>query len=213
VVRLLKRFLQWRVNWKWHLVAFLLEPLLIILGVYGNALVTGVPPDFSTIIAYELFGESATLWLFVLPLFRIDFISNGEEIGWRGYVLPRLQSKYNALTSTLILGVIWGFWHLLKFLPHWDALCFAWFMLHAMAFAVTLTWLYNGTKGSLLMVTIMHASSNTVGIFFPMADTISNENMGAYASYVLFEVVVAIIVILVTGPERLSRTEPKQIQN
>jgi len=213
VVRLLKRFLQWRVNWKWYVVAFLLEPLLIYLGVYANALVTGVAPDYSTIIAYELFGESAKLWLFVLPFFLIDFITNGEEIGWRGYALPRLQSKYNALTSTLILGVIWGFWHLLKFLPHWNAVFFALFMLHAMAFAVTLTWLYNGTKGSLLMVTIMHASSNTAGIFVPMADTVSNENMGAYIGWVLFEVLAALIVIVMNGPEHLSRTELRQIQD
>ena len=213
VVRLLKRYLQGRISWKWYLVAFLLEPVCTVLGVYINAALTGVAPDFSHVMAREIFGESARLWLFVLPFFLIDFIANGEEIGWRGYVLPRLQSKHNALTSTLILGAIWGFWHLPKFLSHWNTVSFAWFMLHSMAFAVTLTWLYNGTKGSLLLVTIMHASANTVGIFFPMADTVSSENMGAYISYILLEVIVAITVILVTGPERLSRIEPKQIQN
>jgi len=213
VAMLLKRYLQWRVNWKWYLAAFLLEPACIALGVYINAALTGTAPDFSNVMAHEIFGESATLWLFVLPFFLVDFISNGEEIGWRGYALPRLQSKYNALTSTLILGVVWGLWHLPKFLSHWNTVSFAWFMLHVIASAVTLTWLYNGTKGSLLMVTIMHASSNTAGIFFPMANTLSSANMGAYISYVLLEVVVAIVAILVTGPERLSRTEPKQIQN
>jgi membrane protease YdiL (CAAX protease family) len=85
-------------------------------------------------------------------------------------------------------------------------------MLHTMAFAVTLTWLYNGTKGSLLMVTIMHASANTVGIFFPLANTVSSENMGAYIGYVLLEVAVALMIIIVTGPERVSRTEPMQAQ-
>ncbi len=213
VIRLLKRYLQWHLNWKWYLAAFLLEPASITLGVYINAAVTRVAPDFSHVMAYEIFGESAKLWLFVLPFFLIDFIANGEEIGWRGYVLPRLQSKYNALTSSLILGVIWGLWHLPKFLSHWSTVSFAWFMLHTIVFAVILTWLYNGTKGSLLLVTIMHASANTAGIFFPMSNTVSSENMGAYITYILLEVAVAIIAILVTGPERLSRTEPKQIQN
>jgi membrane protease YdiL (CAAX protease family) len=213
VVRLLKRYLQWRVNWKWYLAAFLLEPVCIVLGVYINAALTGVAPDFSHVMAHKIFGDSAKLWLFVLPFFLVDFISNGEEIGWRGYVLPRLQAKYNALTSTLILGVVWGLWHLPKFLSHWNTVYFAWFMLHILAFAVTLTWLYNGTKGSLLMVTLMHASSNTVGIFFPQANTVSNENMGAYIGYILCEVIAALIVIAMTGPERLSRTEPKQVQN
>ncbi len=213
VVRLLKRYLQWRVGWKWYLVAFLLEPVCIVLGVFVNAALTGIAPDFSHVMAGEIFGESAKLWLFVLPFFLIDFIANGEEIGWRGYVLPRLQSRYNALTSTLILGVIWGFWHLPKFLSHWSMVSFAWFMLHTIVFAVILTWLYNGTRGSLLLVTIMHASANTAGIFFPISNTVSSENMGAYITYFFLEVAVAIIVILVTGPEQLSRTEPKQIQN
>jgi len=213
VVSLLKRYLQWRVNWKWYLAAFLLEPFLIVLGVYANALATGVAPDFSKIMAYKLFGASAALPLFVLPFFLIDFIANGEEIGWRGYVLPRLQAKYSALTSTLILGVVWGFWHLPKFLTHFSLSSFAWFMGHTVAVAFLYTWLYNGTKGSLLMVTLFHASSNTAGIFVPMANTVSGENMGAYIGYVLFEVVAAVIVVVMTGPARLSRTEEKQIQD
>lgn len=212
VIALLKRYLKWRVDWKWYLVAFFLGPLLIVSGVLANALVSGVPPDFSKIIAYKLFGESATLWLFILPFFLIDFIANGEEIGWRGYVLPRLQAKYSALTSTLILGVVWGFWHLPKYLTHFSVPSFAWFMVHTMAAAFLYTWLYNGTKGSLLLVTLFHASSNTMGIFMPMANTLSGENMGAYIGYVLFEVIAAVIVVMLTGAARLSRTEEKQMQ-
>jgi len=212
VIALLKRYLQWRVNWKWYLAAFLLEPLLIALGVYGNALITGVAPDFSKIMAYKLFGAGATLWLFVVPFFLIDIITNGEEIGWRGYILPRLQAKYSALTSTLILGVVWGFWHLLKFLPHWNTLLFILFMLHIMAFAVTQTWLYNSTKGSLLLVAIMHASSNTAGIFFPMANTASSENIGTYIGYALFEALAAAVIIIAAGPAQLSRTKEKQVK-
>ena len=212
VISLLKRYLQWRVGWKWYLVAFFLEPLLIVLGVYGNALVNGVAPDFSKIMAYKVFGEGATLWLFVVPFFLTDLITNGEEIGWRGYVLPRLQAKYSALTSALIVGVIWGFWHLLKYLTHWNTLLFAMSMIHAMASAVTLAWLYNNTKGSLLLVAMMHASSNTAGLFFPMANTLSSESLGAYIGWVLFEVAAAVIVVIVAGPARLSRTEPMQVQ-
>jgi membrane protease YdiL (CAAX protease family) len=167
-------------------------------------------------MAHEIFGESAKLWLFVLPFFLVDFITNGEEIGWRGYVLPRLQAKYSALISTLILGVIWGLWHLPKFLSHWSIVSFGWFMLHVLASSVILTWLYNSTRGSLLIVTIMHASSNTAGVFFPTASTVSSENVGAYIGYVLCEVIVAFIVIALTGPEHLLRraeTTPKLISH
>jgi membrane protease YdiL (CAAX protease family) len=142
----------------------------------------------------------------------VDFIANGEEIGWRGYVLPRLQAKYSALTSALILGVIWGFWHLPKYLTHWDAVSFAWFMLHTTVASILYTWLYNGTKGSLLLVTSFHAATNATGVFMPMANTVSSGNMGAYMIFVLLEVAVAIIIVIATGPERLSHTETMQVQ-
>ena len=163
VISLLKRYLQWRVDWKWYLAPFLMAPALIVGGVYLNAALTGVPPDFSTVMAYKIFGKSAYLPLFILPFFMVDFIANGEEIGWRGYVLPRLQAKYGALTSALILGVIWGLWHLPKYLTHWDAVSFAWFMAHTTIVSILYTWLYNGTKGSLLLVTLFHAASNATG--------------------------------------------------
>lgn len=212
VVALLKRYVQWRVGWKWYLAAFLLAPSLIVLAVYINAALVGVPPDFSTVMAHKIFGGAVYLPFFILPFFLVDLIANGEEIGWRGYVLPRLQAKYSALTSTLILGVIWGFWHLPKYLSHWNTVSFAWFMVHTMAYAVILTWLYNNTKGSLLLVAISHASSNTAGVFMPMANTVSSENMGAYIIFVLLEVITAVMIIIVTGTERFSRTEPMQAQ-
>jgi membrane protease YdiL (CAAX protease family) len=212
IVVLLKRYVQWRVGWKWFLAALFLEPVFVLAGIYINAALTQTAPDFSSVIAYELIGESANLPLFVLPFFLVEILINGEEIGWRGYVLPRLQAKYNALVSTLILGVVWGFWHLPKFLSHFDMVAFAWFMLHIMSFAIILTWLYNNTKGSLLMVAICHAVSNTTSVFMPMANTASNENIGSYIIYVLLEVVVALIVTVYAGPAQLSLTESKQVQ-
>ena len=211
VLTLLKRYLKWRVAWKWYLAAFLLEPILIALGVYGNALLTGVAPDFRTIMAYKIFGKEATVWLFILPFFLTDLIANGEEIGWRGYVLPRLQAKHHALASSLIIGIIWGFWHLLRFVSPWNPLSFSLVLLHNLAFAVTMTWLYNNTRGSLLLVTILHASSNTAGLFFPIANTASSQNLGAYMAWVVFEIIAAVVIVMWNGSERLSRTESVQI--
>src|SRR5438874_8834604 len=205
VVSLLKRYLQWRVGWKWYLTALGLAPALWVAGVFLYAVLVQTRPDFSTIMAHRLFGESANVSFFIVPFFLIDLVSNGEEIGWRGYVLPRLQAKYNALASTLILGILWGLWHLPKFLSHFNATAFTWFMIHVMAFAVILTWIYNGTKGSLLLVVICHAASNTVGIFLPVANTTTGENMGAYITIALFEVAAAIIITIIAGPGRLSR--------
>ena len=212
VFALLKRYTQWRVGIKWFLAAVLLEPVFIVAGVYINSALTQFPVDFSKVMAYKIFGQSANLWLYIIPYFLVEIITNGEEMGWRGYVLPRLQAKYSALTATVILGLIWGFWHLPKFLAHFDLTVFAWFMLHIMAYAFILTWLYNNTQGSLLMAAISHAVSNTFGVFFPIANTASSDQLGAYIIYVVLECLAAVILVAAAGPARLSRTMPKQIQ-
>jgi membrane protease YdiL (CAAX protease family) len=108
--------------------------------------------------------------------------------------------------------VIWGFWHLPKFLTHWDTVSFAWFMAHTTIVSVLYTWLYNGTKGSLLLVTLFHAASNATGVFMPMANTVSSGNIGAYIIFFLLEMAAAIIIVIATGSARLSRTEPMQVQ-
>ncbi|MGE5248930.1 MAG: CPBP family intramembrane glutamic endopeptidase [Bacteroidota bacterium] len=212
VIALLGRYIQWRVSWKWYLAALLLSPILILLGVYLNAAFSGIAPDFSAAMIHKILGPSVNLPLVILPWLLYEAVANGEEIGWRGYVLPRLQAKYSALTATLILGLIWGFWHLPKYLPDFDAGRFAWFMVHTLAQAVILTWIYNGTGGSLLLATLYHASSNTASMFVPMANTQSGANMGAFIALVLLELAAALIIVIAAGPARLPRGVAPQVQ-
>lgn len=205
VLGLLKRFLIWRVGWKWYAVAFLLFPLIGLFAIGLNVLLSGASPDFKNVFATSIFGESANLWLFVLPFFLLDAVSNGEEMGWRGYVLPRLQRRYSALVSSLILGVIWGFWHLPKFLGEWDANGFALLMVRILAEAILYTWLYNNTRGSLLLVTIFHAVGNTAGVFLPMSGLV--ETIVAGLTWIA-----ALVVIRLAGSAQLSREFPLQEQ-
>jgi len=83
VITLVKRFLIWRVGWRWYLVAFLLFPLVFTSAVLLNAVWTQTPIDFSGVFAHKIFGESANLPAFILPFFIFDFLTNGEEMGWR----------------------------------------------------------------------------------------------------------------------------------
>jgi uncharacterized protein len=212
VIRLLRRFLIWRVGWNWYAVAFLLIPTLSLVGLLLDAWLRQTPLDFSRVLAYEMFGASVNLLLLVVPFFLFDAIANGEEIGWRGYILPRLQVKQSALTASLIIGLLWGIWHIPKFLGHWDSVAFAWFMVDVMAKSVLLAWMYNNTKGSLLLVTLFHASFNTVGVFLPVANTITDGNLSARIIITLLEVMVAVVVISQTKTERLSLTVPRQVQ-
>jgi membrane protease YdiL (CAAX protease family) len=212
VIALLRRFLIWRVGWKWYLAAILLLPSLQFASILLSAAMGQTPVDFSSVYAYRIFGPSANLLLLVVPFFLFDAIANGEEIGWRGYVLPRLQARHSALVSSLIVGVIWGLWHLPKHLPHWDVVSFLFFMVAVLARAILYTWLYNNTKGSLLLTTLFHASANTGGVFLPGVTTAEAGDIYTLVIGTLVEVTAAIVVIIIAGPERLSRTQPKQIQ-
>jgi len=169
------------------------------------------PIDFSDVLAYEIFGPSANLVLLIIPFFLFDAIANGEEMGWRGYVLPRLQVKYSALTASLILAVIWAFWHVPKFVTHWNTITFLWFTIDVIAKAILMTWMFNSTKGSLLLVTLFHASFNTAGLLLPIANNLTDTNMNMRAMISTLEIIVAVIVVIYAGAERLSRTEPKQV--
>ena len=212
VMTLLKRFLIWRVGWKWYLVAFLLYPVIMGSAALLNTAWSQTPIDFSGVFAHKIFGPSANLLVFILPFFLFDALANGEEIGWRGYVLPRLQVKHSALVSSLIVGVIWGMWHFPKFLAPGNNSSFALFMVKVMADAVLYTWLFNNTKGSLLLTTLFHASGNTAGVFLPIANTVTGSNMGALVLQAVLQVIVAVAVIGVAGPQRLSRTESVQME-
>lgn len=210
-ITLLKRFLIWRVGWKWYLAALLL-PLIFVSAVLLNAVITRTPVDFSITAARMIFGPSAKLPVFIGPFFIVDLLTNGEEMGWRGYVLPRLQAKHSALASSLSLGAVWAFWHLPKYLSPDNSASFLLGSVKILAEAILYTWLYNNTGGSLLMTALMHAAGNTAGVFLPMAGTISGNHTGALVIAVALEVLAAIVVTVVAGPAKLSRAAEKQVQ-
>jgi membrane protease YdiL (CAAX protease family) len=108
--------------------------------------------------------------------------------------------------------MLWAFWHLPKYLSPDNSASFLLGSAKIIAEAVLYTWLYNNTRGSLLMTSLMHSLGNTVGVFLPMAGTISGSNTGTLVIVVALEVLAAIVVTVVAGPANLSRTEEKRIQ-
>jgi membrane protease YdiL (CAAX protease family) len=209
-IQLLKRFLIWRVSWKWYIVAFFLLPVISTCAVLWNAAWTQTPIDFSQVFAHKIFGASVNLPAFILPFFIFDFLTNGEEMGWRGYVLPRLQTKHSVLVSSLILGVIWAFWHFPRYLAPSNTGSFPLLLIKLLADAVIYTWVYNGTKGSLLLTTILHAGENTAGVFLPMANTLSGEHIDVYITAIIFLVLTAITVSIASS-NQIAQTEAIQV--
>jgi len=209
---LFKRFFLWRVDWKWYLVAILLMPTLRFAAIPLTTWLTGVPADYSHPMIRDIVPLDWPLLVMVIPWILFEVFTNGEEMGWRGYVLPRLQAKYNALVSSLIVGVIWSVWHLPKFFGTGssEGRSFFWFTVYTVSVAVLYTWLYNNTRGSLLLVTIFHASGNTFGIFLPAKFAVASGILSNLET--VFFVIAAIVITIFAGVERLSFTEEKQIQ-
>lgn len=139
-------------------------------------------------------------------LFLIIGIVNGEELGWRGFALPRLQAKYDALTSSLVLGVIWSVFHLPLFFTLTGSSQSDWsftnFLISTIAMTTLYTWMYNNTRGSVLLAYLFHAAANTWSQVFSIDH--ANQSLNWIITGVL--VLAAVIVVAVTGTEHLSRT-------
>jgi membrane protease YdiL (CAAX protease family) len=128
----------------------------------------GTAPAFASPPVADLYPLPAGVdpWtLFPLVFVQTLLVGSpmGEEIGWRGYVLPRLQARLPALAASLALGVAWGLWHLPLVVASGGHL--GWFLLGIVADAVLFTWLYNSTDGSLLLALLFHASIAVTGLY------------------------------------------------
>ena len=155
VKALWKKFWNLRINWKWLVVIFLFWPFLRLLTNLVGQVVTGE--------TYPLLANPDQVWVFIPVLIVSTFINGGmsEEFGWRGYALPRLQVKFNALTASVILGVIEGLWHYpLIIIGTWwqDSVLelIFWFVLTV----ILRTWIYNNTSGNLLAMMLFHGMGN-----------------------------------------------------
>src|ERR671911_852278 len=152
--KLLVRLLIWRVNPLWYLV-MILGPVALAGGVVAlNALLGG--PALS--LGMPLLGVAVFLAFSIFPGSAL-----GEEIGWRGYALLRLQAGGSALGASLILGPIWAFYHLPLFFTGQafrSPSLLVPFVVSGLALSVILTWVYNSTGGSLLLVVLLHATAN-----------------------------------------------------
>jgi membrane protease YdiL (CAAX protease family) len=203
--------LLWRVGLQWY--AFvLLWPALLSLAASGLAVLFGGPaPDFAHppgLRFASLPPEAQGIGLLVLlPIaFLQQFFlgsSMGEELGWRGYALPRLQARHSALLASIVLGLLWDLWHLPLFLTQGDpraSIPFGWWTAGIVLASIVYTWVYNHTQGSLLIALLLQTTTALTSSFLSSAATAP-----------MFEVVVQLVavttLVLVTGPTSLSRQQ------
>jgi len=157
---LLSRLVVWRVGVKWYLIALFLVPAAG-LGIAGGYALTGnltahLPgaEAWRDTLGLQLVGIGSAVALGTL-------ISAGEELGWRGFALPRFQERVHPLASSAIIGFLLVVWHFNGFLGGQaeavslqDAL---FFLLGTVSASVIYTWLFNSTRGSVLIACLFHA--------------------------------------------------------
>lgn len=181
---LLQRVGYWRVRPLWYFVAIGL-PAVLFSSVVGLHLLLGGSFTFQPGNTWAL-----TLILAVLVI--------GEEIGWRGFALPRLQLRHNSLVASLILGVLWAAGHLVNAtIPglsyYWTA--FPAFLLWIIPLTILFTWIANHTRGSVLLAWVFHAANNVFGAIFSLGDPARQWWLGAAVFWIA-----AIIVVVMIGP-------------
>jgi membrane protease YdiL (CAAX protease family) len=194
-VRELARSLRkWRVGWQWYLVAFGLP-------IAEGLMAVGVASAFG---AFKLTRISMEMLRATLPSIWIVFLfAAGEELGWRGFALPRLLAVRSAIVASLILGGLHALWHWpLLLLPHGylSDLPLAPWTAAVIAEALVFTWIARGTGGSVLLAAFYHGMVNITMVFYDGVDPHWMPRLKCGIS-----VLVTVVLVLATGPELVWR--------
>jgi CAAX protease family protein len=210
VRRLLGRLVLWRVGLRWYLFALVGVPLIMLVGVMVYSM------DLPNLGA--LGGPSYLLSY--LATFALVVVLGGplfEEIGWRGFALPRMEPLHGPLLASLILGVLWALWHLPEFLvPTWAAssggsgiLGITMFTITAVTFTIVITWVFNNTRASVLLAILVHASIDA--FTFPLGEIFPAHAISSALPFIIgFGVVAVALMVLTRGRlsyERLAEAQ------
>jgi membrane protease YdiL (CAAX protease family) len=194
--RFLRRYVQVRFGIRWYLVALFGFPLL---GLFAASVYLGAAPFVTALTQWSAIFTTylpAVLAMMIIPAL-------GEEPGWRGFALPRLEQLYGPLVGSLVLGLLHGVWHLPVFLlitgpaamGPFSAGHFVWNTFMIMSVTVLWTWVFNNARGSIFAAILLHAAFNAAGAlmrqWFP-AFPASANSLGDY-------LIVASAVLVVLG--------------
>jgi membrane protease YdiL (CAAX protease family) len=179
---LLESLFSWRWGFSWW---------ILILG--GPFVLVGAAVSILAILESDLSLAPSIPWgqmVILLPVILIVGGPLGEEIGWRGYALPKLLIKYSPITASLIVAGMWMLWHVpLFWIPGatQEGSSIPLFLALVVAFSILTTWIYLGTRRSLLAAVMFHFSINVSTYFLPLI-------LPAVEALMLFEIVFVIIV-------------------
>ncbi len=200
VQELVGRIVNWRIEFLWYTIALFGPVVLFLAAGMIKHIYLGQDVD---VAAFNRSPEFVGVPILALWLIHTLTFGLGEEVGWRGFLLPRLQVGRSALRATLLVALFSTAWHIPMFLyrPSFQAmspsLIAGWVLSLALA-SILLTWLYNSTRGSVLIAILFHGSVNVAFTSEAAQGFIANA-MGALIT------VWALVVLAVAGPRYLSK--------
>jgi CAAX protease family protein len=202
---LLSRALIWRIGIQWWIFSLFFM----------------IVPSVASLYLYHLLGGPAVDWTRLKPLYTVvpSFIfltiaaGIAEEFGWRGFLLPRLQLHHNALVSGLIVGVAWSTWHIplffIKGTSQYEQRLDGGLLPAILAYAVFVivqsvqfTWLFNNTKGSVLLAAVFHGASNAWGGYID----IYRGHFNGILVFMAVSVLTTLFIVVMFRATNLSRT-------
>jgi membrane protease YdiL (CAAX protease family) len=211
--RWLRRIVRWRVGFRWYLFTLVGLPVVMVLGTIVRP---GALESFQTLAPMSVLPYLGAFVFMVLiggPLF--------EEPGWSGFAQPRLQRLHGPLIGGLILGSLWALWHLPGFLipsedltdipPRGTVLDFVVFALALIGLRLVIMWVFNNSRGSVLMAILVHASWNTfysaaLVQLFPAPSV-----LGSYLNLTIAAGVLALVLVAVTRGRLGFREEDPEL--
>ena len=180
---LLARIFRGNVPVRWYLLAIGYFPAIKLASAGIHRIAIGTWPPF---------GD--TPWYIVAAAIAVSTpVQAGEEIGWRGYALPRLAARFGVARASMLSGVIWATWHFPLFLiPGVDnyGQSFTLFLIAVTALSVAMTWLYIRTNGSLLLVMLMHSVVDQTFLVIPSGNPTTTNPFALSATLVGWSTVV-----------------------
>lgn len=176
---LLRPLLKWEVGARWYLFALTYIAAIKLVVAMLHRVATGEWPRFGDTPVYLMVAAAL--------ISTVSFGQSGEEVGWRGYALPRMAARLGLGPASVVLGVIWAAWHLpLFFIPGASIFgqSFPLYLLQVTALSVTVAWLWRRTGQSLLLTMLLHAAVNNTKDIVPSAVTGPSDPLALSSSLV-----------------------------
>ena len=201
-----RRLVRWRVGFRWYVIVLTGVPAAILLST------AAMPASWGHV---RMIGAGVAAAYIPMLILQIVTTAAAEEPGWRDFALPRLQDRFGAVTGTVLLGLLWGGWHLPLFLTEWGGWPHvSWvspveFVACCVPLSLVMTWVFNRTRESLPLVMLLHASINTTySLVWPEVFPTLDPTRVTLHAQLIAGTAVALLLIVATRGRLGLRTTP-----